>query len=663
MIVDNRFTPLLLIPWSILWAIGGIWLASSVFSLRPNEKMTVGIVVGWLAQNWLANLLAWVFPIPLTFWLAAVMVFAAGFMVCLRSGWKSLFRVDVNPGQVVLFAAIILVYFSIGRGMAIFDDFQHLATISVMASGDIPPHFALDPQVVFGYHHFLQLFAAQIVRIGGLAPWIAVDAARALSFGGAVMLGVLWTQSVTSSRVAGLFAGLVVAFGSGTRWLLLFLPQRLLEWLGQNLQMIGSGAASGASLAEALGNAWAVEGGGAIPFPFAFSNGILPPGVIQGLTANSLTGLAILFLLLLLSDRITHWMGPVLLTVFIAIWGLVGEAELVVFAAGCGLVAAVYMVSNRTIRLPASLWAWLGIAASGCLIGILEGGAWTDILLKAFQKLSGESVAASYQTIGFQLTAPAVVSSHLGILPILRPGSLLVALCELGPLLAVLPLTLIWGWKAFRKQRWLEVSLVAMGAVSLLMLFVQFTGSTGVRNTPRLYVFAPVLLAFSTALVWMWLRERSARIRSLSATLGVVVIAGGMVMFGIELVAMQRPVYSYFISALDARMARAYWNQLEPDALIFDPTAYRAPALFGRATDAYLTWYLPKPEWTALRASPRPSDLSAAGFQYVYLDNLYWNEIGPQFQQEFAVPCVKMLQEWDDPQGNFRRLFDIRACR
>lgn len=663
MVVENKLAVLMLLPWSLLWVMGGIWLASSVFKPQPNHKMIVGIAVGWLAQNWLANLLALVCPILLSFWLAGGAIFTTGLILALRTGWKTLFQIELRLGQAVILGGVVLIYFMVGRGLAIFDDFQHLATISLMASGDVPPHFALDPRVVFGYHHFLQLFAAQVVRVGGLAPWVAVDIARAWSFGIVIMLAALWTGFVTGSRAAGALSGVVVAFGSGTRWLLLLLPGTVLKWLGQNVHLIGSGAGSGANLADALGNAWAVEGSGAIPFPFAFANGIFPTGVIQGFTANGLTTLAIIFLLLLLYNRISHWLGWTLIVVWISIFGLLGEAEPILFAAGSGLAAVAYLISTRSLRVPRALWVWLGVAAAGSLTGLLSGGALTDLLFKGFQELSGGGAAGSYQTVGFQFAAPAVVSAHLGVLPLYHPGSLLVALLEIGPILAVFPLLFGWGWRAFRQQRWLESSLAGMGLVSLLMVFVQFTGSTGVRNTTRLYVFIPLLLALSTALVWVWARKHSARVQSISAALGVILVTGGFVMFGIELVAARRPVYSSFITALDARMAQMYWNRLESGSLIFDSIPYRAPALFGRPTDAYLTWYLPKEKWTALRASPRIADLKAAGFDYVYLDNLYWAEMGQLLQEEFAKSCVVTLQEMGNSPGDFRRLLDIRGCQ
>lgn len=660
---SSPLTILLLLPWALLWAAGGVWLVRALFTLETREELVIGLAVGWIAQNWLANLLVWVVPVPWTFWASALIIFLAGLLLARRSGgWRSLTVVHFSIPQIVVLGLITLVYFSINRGMAIFDDFAHLPTVSIMAAGDIPPHFSLDPNVIYGYHHFLLLLSAQVIRVASLTPWVALDLGRALSFGTAVMLAALFAQRLTGSQTAGFLGGLMMAFGSGTRWLMLLLPRGALVWLSQNVHMLGSGAGSGASLPDALLNTWAVEGGGPVGFPFAFANGIYPPGVINGFSANGLTGFAVIFLLLLTFDRWRGWGGAVLSTVLISVWGLLGEAELVGVIAGWGTVALAYGLRCKSWRLPRALWAWLGIAAAGCAIGFVEGGAWTDLLIKTIDRLSGKSTGASYQTIGFQLSAPAVVSSHLGVLPLFDPRALVIALLELGPVLLVLPLLAAWGIRAFRSARWYEAATSATALVMLLMVFVQFAGSTGVRNTPRLYVFMAILAALAVPLAWNWAVRRSDTIKTAVAGLGLFTMLGGMVMFGTALAAIQRPVYSYFITPLDARMTRAHWNQLEPGALVFDHNPSRATTILGRPTDSAFTWYAAKPQWEALKDAPDPVKLRTAGYRYLYMDEGYWDAIGPQYRQAIENTCAALLDEAADGSSHFRRLYDLEAC-
>jgi hypothetical protein len=93
-------------------------------------------------------LLASVMPIPLAFWLAAALVFLGGLTAVLA---RRRFSV-LGPGlsQLALLGGLTLLFFAIGRGLGVFDDYQNLPTLSLMAAGDVPPHFALDPTLRFG---------------------------------------------------------------------------------------------------------------------------------------------------------------------------------------------------------------------------------------------------------------------------------------------------------------------------------------------------------------------------------------------------------------------------------------------------------------------------------------------------------------------------------
>jgi hypothetical protein len=347
---SSLFLLLSLIPWGLLWLLGGLAISLSVFRLRSNETILVGAAAGWLLQNWLANLLSQVLPMPLSFWLAAGLVFVLGAAAALRAGRSVFSGLRLPIGQLLVFALVTLLFFNAARGLAVFDDFQHLPAASLMAAGDFPPHFVLDPNVSFGYHHFLLLFSAQLMRLGGLPSWIAVDASRALAFGLAVMLSALFAQRLTRSRVAGLLGGAVIAFGSGTRWLLLLLPAFLVDRLNGAVQLIGSGEGSGRTLSEALANFWAVDGAGVVGYPFAFANGIIPAGVVLGHTANGLTSFVVIFLLLLTFNRWRSGLAAVITAIFIAAWGLLGEAELPAIAAGWFIITAAWAVRKKTLR-------------------------------------------------------------------------------------------------------------------------------------------------------------------------------------------------------------------------------------------------------------------------------------------------------------------------
>ena len=119
---------------------------------------------------------------------------------------------------------------------------------------------------------------------------------------------------------------------------------------------------------------------------------------------------------------------------------------------------------------------------------------------------------------------------------------------------------------------------------------------------------------------------------------------------------------------MDAKMAQEYWNNLDAQGEVFDPVVYRAPTVFGRFTNSSPTWYTRFPAWEALRDSPSPAALRAAGFEYAYFDSDYWEGLTPAQRSDFDLPCVRQIAQVDgihsesDYTKDFRRLLDIGSC-
>ena len=663
--------------------IGGWGIVRGAFRLRPNEEGLVGFAVGLVLENWAANLAAQVLPLPAASWVSAGLVFLAG-MLLMGSNIKR--RQDEKSGKAlplnfddvkILFEGIkiewlqwvglgALTYLFIGieRGLAIFDDYAHLPTTSIMAAGNIPPQFPLDPTVSYGYHYFLMLFAAQVTRLGEQFPWVALDFSRGLSIALGVMLAGLWVQRLTHSSLAGFIGSLMEALGTGTRWLFLLFPASWLSAVSGSVQMIGSGIQTAPDLASALIKPWIIEGGGPYAFPFAYVNGLNSSGVMAH-GPNGLIGAAITYPILLTFNRWRGWKGGVVSALLLASGMLLSESGVALGLAAWGLVALICLIQRRTWRLPRSLWQWLAVEASVVVIGFLQGGTWTDLFQGIVQQASGGEAAASYQTIGFQLAfPPTVVSSHLGVLSLASQLQLLTALIEIGPVLLVLPLVAVWGIKAYRHQRWYETVLILAGFISIPLLFVQFSGSAGVRNTSRLYSFINIASLFMVPVVWIWARHRSQRVKAVAAALGFVMIWGGVTLFGLEMVAFQKPVNSTFIKDLDAKMAEKYWNRLDSKMLVFDSNPFRATSVFGRYTNSSTTWLITKPAWEDLYRGPDPAALRAAGYGYVYIDYVYWYDVKPKYRTLYDSSCVKLVEEMKAKRGDdFRRLYDIRDCQ
>jgi hypothetical protein len=649
-----------LVLWSTLWILGGIWLASSAFRLERGALLLAGLGIGLATENLFANLFGRFLPLPAAFWVAAGCTLLLGLGLALRDGPRALLRLPWDWGGFLSVTLVSLLAFGLGRGFGIFDEFLQLPTISLLATGVIPPRFALDPSVPYDYHYFMLLFSAQVVRIGGLHIWTALDLVRGLATGLAVTLMFIWTRRLTHSKTAGLLGSVFILFASGSRWLLLLLPTSLLKSISSGLTLLGSGLASGGNLGKALVGPWVIEGGGPIPFPFAFANGIFPAGILSQFVANGLTETAFTLVLLLTFTRWrSTWRGILVSVLVISAGMLLNEAGVLLEIGGLGLAVIITVVRQRTFKLPHSLWGWLGAVTGGQLLGAWQGGALAGIT----SQWLGLSSSSSYHTIDFSLSfPPTVVSSHLGVLSLVNPGQALVALAELGPLLLALPLLVIWGWKAVRIGRWYEAALVGEALLALGMLFVHFTGSEGIRNTSRLYRFMFVLSIFAVPLGWNWAVRRAGTLRWVAAAAAGLSIFGGLVLFGIELPALQRPVSTYFLTNMDVSMSDRFWNKLEKDALIFDAVMYRAPTVLGRFTNSSITWYSIKPEWGVLLKEPYPKKIRAAGYSYAYMDNFYFRNLSSDIQQAWNAPCVKVTGEIV-VEGLWRRLYNIQACQ
>jgi hypothetical protein len=644
--------------------VGGWLLALALFRPRRAEAALVGMGLGLVLEVWLTNLLAHVLPFMAATWAAAVLLCAVGVMALLRLRMETRFAV---PWRLLgVLAAIFLIFTAIGRGLGIFDDYQNLPTISLMATGDVPPHFALNPSLNFGYHYFLLLFAAQLMRLGHVFPWTALDVARGLILALPLVLAGLWAYRFTRSQLAAVLTGGMLAFAGGMRWLLLLLPGPLLNYVSQNIKLIGSASTSAPNLAAALLTDWKIDGAGPIPFPFAFYTGINQP-YVMAYTGIAGSGILILLLLLLMFHRARHWAAMLVLGALVAALAIANEIAFLLLLLGFGVVVVVWLIRRRTWRLPRELASWVALLAAATLIALLQGGLLTEIARSRLAPTSGQT--GYFDTSLSFVWPPAIVSAHLGSLSLFNPAQLLAALAEIGPVILLTPLLLAWARKAYQRSRWYEAALIAASAGALIALFVQFKGPL-FTAWPRLlsgWFFACIL--YAVPLLWLWACRQRGAVQAFTAAGLLATCLPGLVLFGIQLPAMQKPVLATFITPMDAKMAQGYWDKLPQRALIFDPVVYRAPTVFGRFTVSSPSWYAPDPAWLALEAAPSPQALRAAGFEYAYLNRDYWDGLTAEQQTAFAAACVKQVAEVEGIHSernyakDWRRLLDIRECR
>ena len=331
----NAIDGLALIPFFLLFIIGGWLLSTHAFKLKSRERIIVGIGVGLGLNLWFVNLLGRWLPPQIAFWGAAGLVLILGFLSMIQSDRPFLDKTDLQVWPLLLFfVGITLLFTLMGRGLGIFDDRKNLSIISTMAAGDIPPHFYMNSEFLFKYHYGFQLFGASLMRVGGLFPWSAFDVSKGITAALAIVLAYLWGWRATYRRLGGVFTAFVLTFASGGRWLLTLLPPSILSRAGAQLTLWGSGAQSAPNLLQGLSSPWIVDGGPPVPIPFAFVNGILQPFILYLQAGPKSLALVLLLLLLLISRRWVKGLSFIVLTLLVAMWGLTAEAEFVMFAIG-----------------------------------------------------------------------------------------------------------------------------------------------------------------------------------------------------------------------------------------------------------------------------------------------------------------------------------------
>ena len=192
------------------------------------------------------------------------------------------------------------------------------------------------------------------------------------------------------------------------------------------------------------------------------------------------------------------------------------------------------------------------------LFAIVQGGVLTGVFQAIITIFSGtvESTSAQYFSFNFPVRwPPAIISAHVGTLFLTNWAQLIVAMCEVGPVLLVLPLFLFFGIKAFRYKKLIIRILVVAVIASLLTIFVEYQGSAGISASKRLTLFSTDLLVlFTVPILWYWLRNKKTQIKFFVGTIAFVSMVGGLVYFSIQSIGIQKPVLSYFIQLMDAFM-------------------------------------------------------------------------------------------------------------
>lgn len=701
---ENIIGILLWLLLGVLWWAGGWLLATHLFHLKSRERLLAGLATGLLLfivfTNLLANVLrlaeGWLsLPAALTISIigGAVLTLGLGLLAAYLNlrrwqpgqstpgkadGAATFQRQDLAAWpQLLALVGLLAIFAMINRGLAIFDDYYTLPSTSLMASGDVPPHFYLNPATSLAHHYGLNLFAASLMRIGGLFAWSAFDLSKALSVSLTVILAWLWFRRATggSGGQSGAYWGsLLVLFGCGARWVLLLLPENTLLRIGDGLRLMGSALQSGTNLYTILLNPWKIEGGGPIPFPFAFTNGIFQP-LNMGMGSNGALSQMTLFLLLLLATHgATRHLAPlwrpmegIVYGLLLASLALSAEYFFVLIVAGMLIAGLWILISGvrrkNTRQALAGLAQWGWILLPAIILAAFGGGVITETLRSLTSQLGNLSVGGSANLNFFYLRwPPAITSAHFGPLSVTEPRHLLIGLAEIGFVALLAPLATKWSIHHSRHGEWAPAWMAFGALFSFFVSFFIFYGAE--RDTARLAgsaLFIWIALGFPMA--WIVWRKSNRWIKtSLIAGYAVSILAG-ISLFSIQLISIARPQFTYFITTPDAQLGSAYWDKLEPQAQIFDVLPYRSVTLFGRgAGRASQDIHTAFEDWLALAQAPDPLNLARAGYSYVYVDKETWQAWTPGQKQAFQQACVKKLGEQVTQERDFRWLLDIRAC-
>jgi len=659
--IINRFSSgyLAFLLWSMLWALGGIMLVRTTFKLQKQGYMITGVGVGILIESWIANLLGRLLDPLLAFWLSALIVFIAGFLFSLplwrqKIPFKDLFPIAL--WQWITFFVLFYIFFMISSGMSIWDEFKTLPLVSMIANGDIPPHFPYDTSVVLDEHYLRYLIAAQFMRVGDFYPWTSLSILKALGLSLSTVLVIEWVREITRNMLAGITGGIFHVLAGGTRWLLLLFPPSIIDKFNAFINRTGSGLNSGVDLRTALINPWAAQGMAPIPIPFAFTNGMIKPSIL-GVGWDNVTFL-ILILVIILYNKAKDWKSLSLVGILLACMGLMDETT---FAFLSGILVVIHLIQFILKQDPKRKVTIQRLVVLGVvwLIVFLQGGFFTAF----FNNVINPNYLSYHD---FQILfefPPRFIDPHLGELVFTNPVQLLVLILECGPLMFAFPFILIWGWKSLKNKKYIEAAYIGTSLIGLAFCFVQIiskgidTAVNRVQND-----FLEVSLLFVVPVFFYWVKNKKIGTRTTIALLALISIVGGVVVMGTELSGIQDPKLSLFITEMDVRMMDKYWNKLDKDALVLDPEIPRAITLFARSGRSSIDFYEPTNEWQVMIYDPDPAEMAEVGYKYLYYGRDYWKTLTQKEQSLLQSSCVVIVNEETEWTGDFRRLVDVSGC-
>jgi len=605
--------------------------------------------------------------LTIAFWVAAAVILALGVLMSfLKLGDGKLDFSDWRQAGLLAALLFLTLFFQgIQRGLSLFDEYLHLPLISVMATGDIPPHFYLDPSKSFAYHYGLQVWSASLVRLASFFPWSAFDLSRAFALSLTTCLGYVWFARRVRSEVAVLISTVLIMLGGGTRWLLLLLPSWILGRIDKSVELINTGANTASSLIIALTRPWVLEGAGAMSIPFAFHSGIFVPVVFVLGSTGAMPFLTILLLLILGQGIRQGVFSCVVVAIVLASLALSAEHLFAFIWLALALLVMLLIINsarrNKEVDKQRILF-WVGVLLISGVLAAVQGGFLTEVLRSTSKSILGLEAGVNYNYHGFQLRwPPALPSAHFADLSLLNLPQFILMLAELGPALILVILATYDARKQYQKGHFLRAGISVSAILGIFfVLIVKYGVDRSSTRIPATSIWIWLLLG----LPYVWIIYNKARpvFRSILAMAMGIIALGGVVILSIQLTTIPMAQYSYYIDEIDTHMSARFWDKLPEDAQVLDRIASRGVTVFGRPSRSFSGIYDPLPEWRAVVENPNAESVVKAGYSYVYMDEEWWARVDNEVKASYSSPCVDVLKDLSFNNVTFRRLYDVSRC-
>jgi hypothetical protein len=377
---------------------------------------------------------------------------------------------------------------------------------------------------------------------------------------------------------------------------------------------------------------------------------------------GAISRMSIMLLLLLALRRWRPFTG-LIYSLLLASLALVVEHIFVIAWAGI-LIALLALAIFRRSFSGLSQWGWVLLPSA--LLALTMGGVVSESASRWLAPLLGGASQAGVGLAAISLNwPPAFLSAHLGALSITDPNQVALALAEMGPVLLLAPLAAWLTGRYIRSRKLVMAGLSIMAVVAFVFPLFFRLAERG-RDLSRL-TDASLFIWLVLAIPYLWnlAQYGNKYVHFLVwASFGIVSLSG-VALLPPQFVAIARPQPSYFVQEPDVLMSRSYWNKLDEGAQILDISyPYRPPTLFGRSAGrSFISVYVPMPVFRTLRENPDPFQVAKAGYTHFYIDRDTWRSLSTELRQALQEPCVKLVAEKKTALGDFRRLYDLRACQ